>query len=288
MCLLWGQGMNLRLMLAKRDHQRSGSWHTLWPAPTKKRLWCEPPLNSRDGQTNAVMPLFCLFAFMVRWMISFLAFQGNAEHRHMVINQIAHFASQGLLSNDPKDAGQRMGLVEALSGGKNDLAAAHRNSGFTVALLVIGEAIFHGLPIEEAPNFVLDLVKAATADADIGPVPWQFLKWMFEEAVVEIGPSRIRSTALEAGQMFKVLADPPNPPSKQQRKAKMLVAKARQRGMYLAGAEEMLVAKAVGAALDRAGEHAGHAVYWIAELYDHPIDRYRHFARKLLYLVENA
>jgi hypothetical protein len=221
-------------------------------------------------------------------MISFFAYHGDAALRRGVIDRIAGFITDGRLADGIDGDGERMSLVQAFADGAYDLSAAHRNSGFTVALLTISDGIYQGLPLDEASQFALTLAKAASIDANISDVPWDFLKWMFEEAVSDLGPSRIRATAREAGHMFKLLAEVNAPTPTLVHKAKALAKRARRQGRTLPGPEETLVAIALGAALDRAGEHAGYAVHWIARLSEQPVEQYRRYARKLLELVETA
>ncbi len=221
-------------------------------------------------------------------MMSFFAYHGNADLRRSMIDRIAAMAIDGRLAKGVDGDGERMSLVQAFAGGPYDLSAAHRDSGFTVALLTVSDGIYTGLPLEDAPEFALALAKAASIDADLSDVPWHFLKWMFEEAVAALGPSRVKATARDAGHMFKMLADNSAPTPTQVQKAKAFAKKARRQGRTLPSPEEKLVALALGAALDRAGEHAGYAVHWIARLSEQPTDQYRRYAKKLLELVETA
>jgi hypothetical protein len=220
--------------------------------------------------------------------ISFFAYHQSEERRQMVIDHIATLCAQGLLANGVHEGDLQMGLIEALADGTYDLAAAHQNSGFTAPLLQICDGIFEGLPAEDAPPFALALVRAARIDANISDVPWDFLKWMFEDAVAKLGPSRIRSTAREAGHVFKQLSEMGGLTPTQQQRAKALAKKARRRGTTLPTAEEKFVAQALGTALDNSDQYANYAVYWIAKLAEQPTDQYRRYANKLLELVENT
>jgi hypothetical protein len=221
-------------------------------------------------------------------MISFYAYGGDAEKRRLMVDRIVALCKQGVLANGVDEGDPQMGLIEALADGTYDLAAAHQNSGFTAPLLQICDGIFEGLPAEDAPPFALALVRAARIDANISDVPWDFLKWMFEDAVAELGPSRIRSTAREAGHVFKQLSEMGGLTPTQQQKAKALAKKARRRGTTLPTAEEKFVAQALGTALDNSDQYANYAIYWIVKLAEQPTDQYRRYAKKLIELVENA
>lgn len=205
-----------------------------------------------------------------------------------MIDRIAALCGQGVLAKRGDAGGLHRGLIEALADGAYDLAAAHRNSGFTAPLLQVCDRIFEGLPAENAPAFALALVRAARVDANISEIARDFMKWMFEEAVADLGPSRIRSTAREAGQVFERLFDVGDLAPGQAQKAKALAKRARRRGLSVPTKEDVLVAQVLAAALDRGGEHAWSAVHWVAGLADQPADQYRRYANKLLELVENA
>lgn len=204
-----------------------------------------------------------------------------------MIQRIARLADAGRLKGDTNGE-QALGLVEAIADGVHDLAEAHRNSGFTVDLLVVSDAIHAGLPLDEAAGFLQSLVEAAHVEADLGNVACQFLRWMFEAAVSEFGATRVRSTANEAGHGFSHLAELPSATASQRQKTKIMAKQARRRGLFLPSPDEALATEALGAALDGGGAHAGFAVHWIAGLSGRPVGQYRHFSRKLLTLVETA
>jgi hypothetical protein len=219
-------------------------------------------------------------------MISFFAYHGDVDLRQEVIARIRGFAQSGALANGAQAGEDRLCLVRALAGGDYDLASAHQNTGFPAPLIGIAETIFEGLPAADAPPFAVALVRAATPDADLALVAWQFAEWMFAEAIATLGPSRIRVAARDAGPVFRQLADTGTLTPTQRQKAKAVAKKARRRGLELQGDDERLIAKALGAALDGGGQHIGFAVGWIANLSDHPDNQYRRYARKLLECIE--
>lgn len=221
-------------------------------------------------------------------MISFFAYHQDPERRQRTIDRIVGLIRSGGLTSGGEGSGGRMNLVVALGDGTYDVSLAYHYTGFTAPLLVICAAIHDGLPLEEAPDFTLSLVKAASLDADISDVPEHFLKWMFEEAVRELGSTRIRTTARETGQGFEQVTDMHVLTPAQQMKTKSLVKRARRQGLASNSPEEALIEKALAAAMDRAGEHAGLAVHWVAGLSAHPAEQYRRYARKMLKLVETA
>ena len=221
-------------------------------------------------------------------MLTFLAYGGDTKRRQLIIDRMEALVRFARLANGQHDARPRVGLIEALADGTHDLATAFENSGFTAPLLQICGEIFNGLPTDEAPPFALALVRSARIDSDIGDVPQDFLKWMFEKAVAELGASRIRSTTREAGHPFNHLAEAVYLTPAQQQKAKVLAKKARRRGTPLPTAEEQFVAEALSTALYSSGQLARYAMRWIANLTEKPTDQYRCFAKKLLELVENV
>lgn len=220
--------------------------------------------------------------------ISFFAYGRDPHVRQLAIDRMSELCRRNRLGQSHGEHDSRLGLVEALADGTYDLAAAHHNCGFPAPLLRLSDSIFEGLPAQDAPAFSLALARAASVHAELSEVARQFLKWMFEAAIADLGPSRIRTTAREAGHIFKQLAETANPTPAQQQMAKKLAKQARRRGLELPTPGEALVAQALDAALDRGGEHAGHAMRWIASLSEQPAAQYRRYARKLLELMETA
>lgn len=221
-------------------------------------------------------------------MLTFLAYGGDANKRQLMVERVAGLVKFAKLADGQGNTGPQIGMIEALADGPHDLAVAHDNSGFSAPLLQICDGIFEGLPADDAPLFALALVKAAHIDADIGTVPQDFLKWMFEAAIAELGLSQIRSTAREMGHVFNKLVDASPLTPAQQGHAKTAARQAQRRGTPLPTAEEQFVAEALGAALGSSGQLARTAVQWIANLAEQPTDQYRRFAKKLLELVEHA
>lgn len=221
-------------------------------------------------------------------MLTFLAYGGDADKRQLIVDRVAGLVKFAKLADGQGNASPRIDMIEVLADGPHDLAVAHKNSGFTAPLLQICDCIIEGLPADEAPPFALALVKAAHIDTDIGTVPHDFMKWMFEAAVAELGLSQIRSTAREIGHVFDKLVDASPLTSAQQRHAKAAARQAQRRGTQLPIAEEQFVAEALGAALDSRGQLARTAVQWMADIAEQPTGQYRRFAKKLIELVEHA
>lgn len=220
--------------------------------------------------------------------ISFFAYHGSADQRRVVIDQIARHMKNGHLANATASGEHSLCLISALADGQYDLAAAHQQSGFPTLLLFVAEAIFEGLAPEDAPHFALALVKAAAIDTDLADVGWAFAEWMFADAVAELGPSRVRTMAKDAGPVFTAFAESGNLTHGQQQKAKALAKRMRRRGLEAPTPNERLVSDAVSALLDSGMEHVSAAIHWIAKISPQPSDQYRRYARKLLELVETA
>ncbi len=217
--------------------------------------------------------------------ISFFAYHRDPDLRRSVVDRIANLIANDRLANAARtDAGAgRICLISGLGDGTSDIAIAHRNTGFPAPLLYLAEAIFEGLPPEDAPHFAIALVRSAAIDGELSDIAPEFLKGMLEEAVAELGPSRIRSTAREAGHMFAELVQ-----AADRQKAKALERQARRHGQELPTPNEVLVTQVLGAALDQFHTHLLPAVHWIARLYEPPSERYRQYARRLLELIEAA
>jgi hypothetical protein len=220
--------------------------------------------------------------------ISFLAYHGNADLRHAVINDLVRHISNGHLANDAHSAAQKLGLISAIAGGEYDLAAAHRNSGFPAPLLLVAEAIFEGLAPDDAPHFALAMMKAATIYTELADVGWMFVEWMFAEAVTELGPSRVRTAARNAGPIFRKLAESGSLSAVEQQKAKAHAKRMRRRGQEAPSEGDKLVALAMGAVLDDGFQHIVIAIHWTASLSKQLGKQYPLYARKLLELVGNA
>jgi hypothetical protein len=220
--------------------------------------------------------------------ITFFAYHANADLRRTMIDEIARRISDGHLVNDRGGKADNLCLISAIAGGKYDLAAAHENSGFPAQLLLAAEAIFEGLVAEDASEFALALLKAAAFDADLADVAWVFIEWMFAEAVATLGPSRVQMTARDAGPVFRKLAETGGRSPAERHKAQVQAKKMRRRGLDAPSDEQQLVAKAVGALLDSGTGHIVFAIHWIANLSATPSDQYRHYARKMLELIEAA
>lgn len=220
--------------------------------------------------------------------ISFFAYHGNAAQRQAVIDRMARHKLNGHLANGASMDEANPCLISALANGAYDHALAHQQSGFPAPLLFAAEAIFQGLAPEDAPHFALALMKAASINADLADVSWVFIEWMFADAVTTLGPSRVRTSAKEAGPIFRKLAEMGALSPVEQQKAKAQAKKIRRRGLDAPTDEQKLVAKAVGAILDSGSEHMGIAIHWTARLSDSPSDQYRRYALKMLELVEAA
>lgn len=185
-------------------------------------------------------------------MITFLAYHGDPERRQRTIHRIVDLIKSGRLASDGD--GERMRLTAAFGEGRHDLSCAHYHSGFPSPLLMICDAIHEGLPVEDAPAFVLSLARAARLDADLADVARRFMDWMLADAV-----------AMEASQCFSKRA-----------------------GLHALTPTQQRRTKARAVAPDCSGDQAAHAVHWIASIAPSPIDQYRRFGRKVLELVETA
>jgi hypothetical protein len=223
-----------------------------------------------------------------RVTICFFAYHGNAHLRQTVIDAMARHISNGRLVNGNAVGDDRLCLISAIAGGKYDAVAAHQNCGFPTSLLFVAEAIFEGLAPADAPHFALALMNAATIDTDLADVGWTFVEWMFAEAVTELGPSRVRTAARDAGPMFRKLAESGSLSPVEQQKAKAQAKRMRRRGREAPPASDRLVAQAMSAVLDAGFQNIAIAIHWIASLSEQPSDQYRRYARKLLELVETA
>lgn len=220
--------------------------------------------------------------------ISFFAYHGNAEQRRAVINAMADQMARWAVMNANERGDDRPCLISGIAGGEYDLAVAHRNCGFPAPLLLLAEAIFKGLTADDAPEFALALVQAATVDADLADVAWAFVEWMFADAVATFGPSTIRAASKSAEPALRELVDLGSPAPAERQAARAEAKKMRRRGLDAPTGEQKLVAHAVGAISDGDIEDIGKAIHWIAHLSDASDDQYRRYARRLLELVEAA
>ncbi|TAG01937.1 MAG: hypothetical protein EAZ43_10580 [Betaproteobacteria bacterium] len=218
--------------------------------------------------------------------ITFFAYHGNSDLRDATLDSVASRFSAFRDSMEKHDERDQSGFISAIAGGKFDVEAAHRNSGFPAPLLFAAEAIFDGLPAEDAPRFALDLMKTATINTDLADVALAFAEWMFADAVATNGPSRMRASAKNAGSMFKAIAESKGHPYGEQHKSKAHAKKLKRRGHDSPSAQAGLVALAVSALVDSGMQHVGTAIKWSAEISGQPSEQYQCYARKLCNLVE--
>lgn len=218
--------------------------------------------------------------------LTFIAYHGNSDLRESTIESVASRLSASRDSMSPYGERSKCGFISAIADGMSKVETAHRNSGFPAPLLFAAEAIFDGLPVEDAPRFALDLMKTATINTDLADVAFAFAQWMFADAIAMLGPTRVRAGAKSAGPVFKAIAESRGATLAEQRKAKAMAKKTKQRELGPPSAEARLVAVAVGALFDSGMQHVGTAIHWLAEISGQPSEQYRRYARKLCELVE--
>jgi hypothetical protein len=221
-------------------------------------------------------------------MISFLAYHGKAEQRHAVINEIAGYVATGHLIAGLCQSPDRLTLIGAIAGGRHDLALAHQACGFPAPLLLVAEALFEGLPPDEAPHFALALMKAAAVDVDLADVTRVFAEWMLAEAIATLRPATRRTTAKDAGLILCKLAEMGALSAVAHAKATAQSDKIRWRELEAPGDRQMLVTLAVSAILDNGPGNLGVAIYRMTRTSEAPSYQYRCYAQKLLELVETA
>lgn len=220
--------------------------------------------------------------------ITFFAYHHNSDLRDALLESVAVRLSASRDSMGKHSERDQFGFISAIAGGRFDVELAHRNSGFPAPLLFAAEAIFDGLPAEDAPLFALDLLKTATINTDLANVALAFAEWMFADAIATFGPSRVRAGAKSAGPIFRAIAESKGHPYGESHKTKAKAKKAKQRGLEPPSAEARLVAVAVSALVDRGMQHVGAAIQWSAEISRQPSEQYRRYARKLCEVVETS
>jgi hypothetical protein len=218
--------------------------------------------------------------------ITFFAYHRNSDLRDTILERVAVRLSASRDSMDKHSERDQFGFISVIAGGRFDVESAHQNSGFPAPLLFAAEAIFDGLPAEDAPPFALDLMKTATMNTDLTNVALAFAEWMFADAIATFGPSRVRAGAKSAGPIFKAIAESNGHPYGEPHKTK--AKKARQRGLEPPSAEARLVAVAVSTLVYRGMQHVGAAIQWSAEISTQPSEQYRRYARKLCEVVETS
>jgi hypothetical protein len=220
--------------------------------------------------------------------ITFFAYHRNSDLRDAILESVAVRFSASRESMGKHSEGGEFGFISAIAGGRYDVESAHRNSGFPASLIFAAEAIFDGLPAEDAPRFALDLMKTATINTDLADVALAFAEWMFADAIATFGPSRVRAGAKSAGPIFKAIAESKGHPDGEPHGTKAKAKKAKRLGLEPLSAEARLVAVAVSALVNRGMQHLGAAIQWSAEVSTQPSEQYRRYARKLCELVETS
>ncbi|MDF7775934.1 hypothetical protein P1X14_11815 [Sphingomonas sp. AOB5] len=99
-------------------------------------------------------------------MINFYSFHGDPQRKTAALIAVRVWL---------QESGGTISIIRALAAGSDDLAAAHRASGFPAPLLLLCETLCQRLPEAEAVAFVTGVLEDAACEADLSGVADQFV-----------------------------------------------------------------------------------------------------------------